>query len=61
MASLILSIVCLFVAGLAGFMWYQERQKKQFIVTTGCALALSPIIMTLAFIGAVVLFTHWIL
>jgi hypothetical protein len=57
---LTLAIICLLIAFLCGITW-QQNQRKNFVLLTGCALtALLPIIMLISGICSIVMFLRWL-
>jgi uncharacterized membrane protein YjjP (DUF1212 family) len=58
---LIAAVVALVIALVGGVFWYKQRQKKNFIVATGCVIVLLPFISLIAGICSIIMFLHWVI
>jgi hypothetical protein len=57
---LIAAIITFVLAIISGFLHWRNKQKKEFIVATGCIIALLPIISLIAGICSIIMFLHWL-
>jgi hypothetical protein len=60
MVWLILALVALVSSLTAGYLWYKQRQRKDFIVLAGCLATLLPVVMFVSAICSIVWFLHWL-
>lgn len=58
---LIVAIVSLIVALFGGWMCFRHRERKEFILTTGCAIMLIwELISGIAALCSICSFIHWV-